>query len=164
MKHALDIGAKGPVYFIGRKVPQLLVCSLHCGVVDQDIDSTEFGDGPRDYLAAMTLLANVPGHEHGLLAGLPDPTRRFLGILVFVQVSNQYISALSRKGDRDGTSDSRVAAGDYRAAALEPCMATVALLTVIRNGIQLRGLARCGLLLLWKRRPGPGRAGINEHV
>src|SRR5437879_3851426 len=46
-------------------------------------------------------------------ASVFDQAPRFLGVLVFLQISNQHVRALAREGDGDRPSNAAIGAGDH---------------------------------------------------
>src|SRR3954470_18802054 len=97
----------------------------------------------------MRGIAQLSSDNHGLLARFLDPTRRLLRILVLGEVRDQYIGALARVSDRDGTTDPGVAAGDHGALAFELPAAVVTLLSVVGSWPQFGGRSGRRLLLGW---------------
>ena len=135
-----------------------LVRHLERGVADQHVDPAELLDGPGDDRAAVRGLADVAGDEDGLAAGLLDPGRRLLGVVVLVEVADQDVGTFAGVGDGDGPADAAVGAGDHGLLALEPSVADVALLAVVGLRVH-RGGGAGGLLLLGglrHDRPVPG--------
>ena len=95
----------------------------------------------------MILVGEVSGEEQRAPPGLLDPEGGLLGVgLLFGEIGDGDIGALTRERDRDRPPDAGVAAGDERALADESSRALVGLLAVI--GLGIHGRREAGLLLL----------------
>jgi hypothetical protein len=68
------------------------------GVIDEDIEPPEIAEPAIDELPAMSRVLHVAGHHDRAAAGLLDPARRLLCVVVLAKVRNQHIRTLSREG------------------------------------------------------------------
>ena len=96
-----------------------LEAGLMRGVVDQDIDAAQFFHAPIDDGAAMLGRADIACDQYRLASGVFDQAPRFLGVLIFLQISNQHVRALAREGDGDRPSNAAIGAGDDGFQSLE---------------------------------------------
>ena len=103
--------------------------------------------------AVAGLARTQVGLERERLAvlGLQERGGRVGVLLLLSEEGERDIGALAGEGDRDGTTDAGVAAGDQRAPAVELAGALVRLLAVI--GHRLHHLGQPGRLLLLRREP-----------
>src|SRR5690606_41263743 len=86
-----------------------------------------------------------------------------LGVLLLGgQVVDRDVGTLPREGDRDGSSDARVASRDERPPPLEPAGAAVGVLTDVRLRGAVRLQARFLLLLLGRGDPRVAGARVVE--
>ena len=131
------------------------------GVVDEDVEMPEFLDGAHDELLAMRRIRDVARHQRSLAAGLFDPARRLLCVLVLFEITDRDIGALARKGDRDRPADTGIRARDQRGATRELAAPFVGALAVI--GLR-RHLARLARRLLPRRFEGRLRTGVFRIV
>jgi hypothetical protein len=124
------------------------------GVVDENIDAAERLDGALDHGTAMRAIAQIARHEDGFSPFLLDQLLDLLRVVVFAEIGDQHVRPLARIGDRDGSPNAAVAAGDDRFQALEFAVALVAGLSVIRTRIHSAGPAGHRLLLVrvWRLR------------
>jgi hypothetical protein len=83
-----------------------------CGVVDEDIDPAELVGGALDDHLAAFGIADVAGDEDGLASLFLHQRFHFLCVVIFAQVGDQDVRALSGVRDRDSPADAAVAAGD----------------------------------------------------
>src|SRR6185437_3085600 len=102
------------------------------GVVDEDIDASEFRNSLVDDRAAMRGRSDIARHQHRFAAGFFHESPRLLRILVFVEIRNQDIRAFAREGNGDSPSNATIRARDYGPLSGELAGAAVALLAVIR--------------------------------
>src|SRR3954453_2038790 len=107
-------------------------------------------------LAAVCRLTDVTGSQHRFATRLLHPGRGVLGVLLLVEIADQYVRALPRIGDGDRLADAAVRTGDQRHLPGEPTGPGVALLTVIGRRRHLGGGAG-GLLLLGRLGHGASR-------
>ena len=154
----MDVGAEGPVPFLRGDVLELVVGALERGVVDQDVEPAELGDGALDDAPAVSLVGDVAGNQHDAAAGLLDPARGLARVVLLLgQVGDHDVGALAGEGDGYRAADAGIAAGDDRGAALELAAAFVRLLAMVGLGRHLGRVAGRLLLLLGL---GWGRAGV----
>lgn len=90
----------------------MFVGHLERRVVDQHINPAEPFDRLVHQGLAVCFLRQVTGQQQALTAGLFDPTCGFLGVFMFVEVSNGNIGAFTGEGDRHGATDATVGTGD----------------------------------------------------
>src|SRR4051794_32164013 len=147
MEQRAEVDREGAVPLLVRDLLERLVSHLERRVADEDVHPAELLDGLRDHGPAVGGVREVAGDQDGLLAGLLDPRRGVLRVLVLVEVGDEDVGALPGVRDRDGLADAAVGAGDDGGLAGEPAGAAIALLAVIGLGGQLRLGAGRGLLL-----------------
>ena len=121
-------------------------------VVDQNVDPAQLVDGGPNERAAMVGILDVSGTEHGLASCGLDQTLRLRGILVLVEVRQQYIRAFASVRDGDCAPDPAIGAGDQSALARQFVRSTVTVFAMIGDRLNGLGLTRHRLLLLGKRR------------
>jgi hypothetical protein len=76
------------------------------GVVDQNIDATEFADSLVHDRPAMRGVQNIAREQDGFAAGVLDQALGLLGVLMLAEIGDQQVGALARK-DRTVSSATR---------------------------------------------------------
>ena len=107
----------------------------------------------------------VAGHDHRSAPRLLHQPCGLVGVLVFVQVGDQDVRALTGEGERYGAPDAAVGTGDQRGLALQPARSGVGLLAVIGLGVEFALRTGWGLLLWWLGYDAPdcpARGGRNR--
>ena len=94
-------------------------------IVDQDVDAAQLGCCVVHDLATVCAVLDVARDQHALAAGAFDPTRRLLAVVMFAEVSNQQIGALTGEGYGDSATDAAVAARDDGPLPGQPARAAV---------------------------------------
>ena len=118
------------------------------GVVDDQVEPSEFRKRSLDDLLAVPLLSNVAGHGDARATALAHHARRFRGVVVLVQIRDQHVGTFARESQRHGATNAAVAAGDDRLLAQQPLRAAVRVFAEIRPRLHVRVSARIGLGLL----------------
>ncbi|MOA23378.1 hypothetical protein D3C78_1439960 [compost metagenome] len=131
---------------------------LERGVVDQDVDAAETFDRLFHQCPAMHLVRQVPRQQQALAAGLFNPARGFLRILLLIQIRHGYVGTFTGKGDGHRPANAAVAPGDQGDLAIQATRTFVALLTAVWIGIHFALGAGDGLLLF-----GEGWFGVVVH-
>jgi hypothetical protein len=128
------------------------------GVVDQDINAAEFGNGRADNGATMLRILDVARHQHASSPGIFHKPLCLLRVRILVVVANQDIGTLARKCERHSSADPTVTARDDRFLSGQTATATVAAFAVIGLWFHSGAAARHRLLLLREWRLGKVRA------
>src|SRR5215204_5043662 len=148
-EHRVEVGFQDAVELLGGDVGY--AARLHHlvgGVVNEDVYPLELVHGLLHDVLAVGLVPDVAGYPNRLPAGLLDHARRLLGVRLFLfEVGDQDVHALAREGERDGPSDTRVAARYDGLLTLEPAGAAVGLVAVVGLWLHLRLEARVLQLL-----------------
>src|SRR5581483_8259812 len=123
------------------------VRALVRGVVDEDVDAAEGRDRLLDHVAAVRRIGQIAGKEHGSPPRLLEPARGLTRVVVLLEVGDGDVGALACKRDRHSPPDPAVRARGKRPLPLEPPVAHIALLAVIRRRLHLVGATGRPLLL-----------------
>src|SRR6266480_2921059 len=122
------------------------------GVVDEYVDSAQLGHGHLDNASAVVRMLYIAGDKYSLLARILHKLLGLLGVVVLIQIGNDYVGALARICDGDRASDSAVRARDNRLLAVQATRPAVGLFAVIGQRLHQVRFAGHWLGLLWKRR------------
>jgi len=114
---------------------ELGVGALVRRVVDEHVDAPERLDSLVDDAPAVARIGQVTAYERCQAAFLLDPAGGLGRVLVFLEVGDQDVRAFPGKCDGDSPPDPAVAAGDDRLLPLEPPVAGIELLAVVRQRI-----------------------------
>jgi hypothetical protein len=117
VEHGVDVDAEGKLPLLVADVADIGEGCLVGGIVDEDVDTTEFADRRVYDLPAVLGRLDVARCENSLAARFLDPLLRFLRVLILVEIGNKHIRAFASIGDRHGPADSAVGAGDDRLLA-----------------------------------------------
>ena len=163
-EHGIEVGLERPIERLVGNVEDRLLAALSRGVVDQNVQPAQFLHRLLDHRTTEGLIADVTGQRHCLASGVADQRHDCLCIRLLVrQVTDGDIGAFAGKGDRCGTPDSRVSAGDQRLAPGEPVGAAVALFAMIRRWLHVPRKAGPGLRLLVEGRFRMQSLGIAQR-
>jgi hypothetical protein len=154
----MHVDRKGPLPFLVGNIFELFKGALMRRVVDQHVDPPERLGGLRNDAATMRRVGQVAGDEQGLPPLRLDQCLRLGGIVMFVEIGDEHVRALARKGQRDRAADAAVAAGDDRLFAREPARSLVARLAMIGARVHRSGATGDRLLLF-----GIGRGRVIGH-
>jgi hypothetical protein len=83
---------------------------LFGGVVDEDVEMAKFFNCLFYQILADAFIADVPGDRYTAPALLFDRLFGFFGIIIFVEIADDHVSAFLGKGDRHCTPDTAVSA------------------------------------------------------
>lgn len=107
-KHLQNITPKSTLHHIKINLRNVLAHDLLRGVVDEDVQRTEFLHVLLDGFAAGFVVHEVSWDEEALLAFLFDHALGFLGVLLFFgEVDDCYVGAFAGEEDCDGTAYAR---------------------------------------------------------
>jgi hypothetical protein len=94
-------------------------------------------------------VGQIARDQDRLAARFLDQCAHFRGIVVFVEVGDQYIGSLPGEGDGDRAADTAVGAGDHRRLTGELAASAIGLLATVGDGCHHR-LDSGYLLLLFR--------------
>jgi len=117
-------------------------------------------DRPLDNALAVPLVSQVAGHGDAGAPALAHHTCGLLRIVIFVQIRDQHIRALSREGDGNGPANAAITPGDDRLFVEQATATTIGMLAEVRPRSHLRLAAGVQLALVRIRRPRLGNGGI----
>ncbi len=117
------------------------------GVVDQDVELAERGEGFVDDLAADLAIGHVTGEGQAATPVLFDHSAGFLSVLMLVEVENCHVGALTGVEHGHRAADAAVTTGDDRHLAFELARRLVVFAAVFRARVHQPFLAGLGLLL-----------------
>ncbi|PAV74130.1 hypothetical protein WR25_09724 [Diploscapter pachys] len=158
IEHGMDVGREGQLPFLVADILQRLEAALVRGVVDQHVDPAERLHRLGDHGAALIGLRQVARDQYRLPPLRLDQRLGRLGIVMFVEIGDQHVGALARKGQGDRAADAAVAAGDDRLLAGKAPGALVARFAMVGARVHVLGTAGDRLLLF-----GIGRGGVIGH-
>jgi len=118
-EHREEVRLERAQQLVLRDVDDFLVQVLFSGVVDQDVELAEPVDGLLDKRFGVRRISQIPPNEQRLAPFLRDRVRRFLGVLVLLEVGDRDVTALPREQHRNSPPDPAVTTGDDRNLALE---------------------------------------------
>lgn len=102
-KHLQNITPKSTLHHIKINISNVLAHDLLRGVVDEDVQRTEFLHVLLDGFAAGLVVHEVSWDEEALLAFFFDHTLGFLGVgFFFREVDYGYVGAFAGEEDCDG--------------------------------------------------------------
>ncbi len=128
----IKVGLHGAVEIVGGKLCDIFTKLLPCGVDHQNIEAAKITDCFLYEFTAPGLVGDVAWKRDRHAAFRLDEGDDFFCIgLFFRQVGYRDVSALSRKGDGDGTTNAGVAAGDQSLAPRQLACAFVSFFAVI---------------------------------
>jgi len=108
----------------------------------------------------VALVSQVAGHGDAGSPALAHDACCLLRIVIFVQIRDQHIRALSREGDGNGPANVAITSGDDRLFVEQATAATIGMLAEVRPRSHLRLAAGVWLALVRIRRPRLGNGGI----
>ncbi len=95
------------------------LADLDAGVVDEDVEAPEGGDGGADEALGLRGDADVGAERDGLPAQLLDLRRDGARFVLLAVVVHGHVGALAREAQGDGLADAARAAGDEGGLAFE---------------------------------------------
>ena len=162
-EHRIHVRLEHRVELLGRDVLQVIDRMLLRGVVHQDVEPAHRLRRIGDELGAERLVADVAGQRGRLAARILDQAHDLARIrLLDGKVVEGDVRALPREGDRGGTADAGVAAGDQRLPADQLAAAAVARLAMVGLRVHRAREAWRVLLLRGEGRTRIGRAGVTD--
>src|SRR3954453_10513479 len=108
----MDIDPEGQLPFLVADFLDLLERGLVRRIVDHDVDATELSDRVVGDLAAMRGFLDVARDQQAFAAGLLDPARRLLGIIMLAKIGDHEIGAFAGEGYGNRATDAAVATRD----------------------------------------------------
>ncbi len=135
IEHRVDIDLEGQLPFVIGDVFERFETRLMGGIVDENIETAQLGNGLLDHRPALCRIADVARHEDGLASGVLDKAFRLVGVVVFAEIGNQDIGSLARKGNCHRPADAAICAGYDRLLPRELATTPIAVLTVV--GVRL---------------------------
>jgi hypothetical protein len=124
------------------------------GVVHEHVDPAKLGHGSLHEVAAMAGIRDIAGNDNTFSAGAFDELSCLHGILVFVEVGDQYVRALTREGEGDRAANTGVGPGYQYCLVMKPAGAAITVLPVVWPGVHRIAGTRHRPLLGLKWRPG----------
>ena len=149
-----DVRAERGVELLLGDVADPLLRELDGRVVDEHVKPAERLGRLLDGAAALCLLPHVGLDREAAPALLFDLPLGLLRVLVFVEVDDGDVGALSGEKDGDGAADAAVAAGDERGLPVE--LAGAAVVGLLELGARRHLVFVAGLVGLVLRRKGVG--------
>src|ERR1044072_1518740 len=147
----MDIDPESQLPFLVADLLDLLERGLVRRIVDQDVDATELSHRVVHDLAAMRSLLDVARDQQAFAAGLLDPARRLLGIIMLAEISDHQIGAVAGEGYGGRATDAAVAARDDRPLPGQAARAAVRGLAMVGHWFHVTRGAWHLLLLLGQR-------------
>jgi hypothetical protein len=151
-----NVCAESPLQLRAGDQAQRLLRKLDSGIVDDDVETTKFGDRLCNHITAELLIADVARQEQTTPTGGLDEVLRFLGILVLIQVHDRNIGTFLGKHHRDRAPNPAVATRDdgHLVAQLTGWL----VISSLRLGPRRHQVLPAGLflLLLWRQFLGFG--------
>src|SRR5205085_6543351 len=128
-----DVRSERPLELLLADVENRFLLLLIRGVVDEDVEPSEFLHDTIDERAALRATLHVESMRERATPRLFDEPHRFLRVAFFFlgEVADRDVRTFTRKRDRNCATNSAVAAGDDRRATVELSRSAIALLAMI---------------------------------
>ncbi len=110
---------------------------LLSGVVDENVELSEFREGLGNGLLALGLPSDVAFEEKALAAFFLHEGFGFLGVLFLLQINDRDVCSLPCESNRCGTANPGIASGDERYLAFQPVASFEGRILVFWRGIHL---------------------------
>lgn len=164
-EHGIDIRFEGRVELLVRDVRDRVHRMLFRGVVDENVEPSEFARGIRDELPAEGLILQIAGDRNSLPTGGADQLDDLFGIRLFHwQIVDRHVSAFPSKGNCGSPPHAGIASGYQSLSSRELARPLVAGLTMIRLGCHPASKPRRILHLAGKGGPRICINGVLERA
>jgi len=147
-----NVSAKSSLELGGTDIFDPLLRMLLGSVINQDVQPPKLKNRFLHSVLTKLFVAYISGYGQAATVFTRHQSFSFLGILMFIEVDNNYVRTFLRKGYSDCTADSAVSAGDQRYLAFELLRTMSSTILCARPRLHLILKARLAILLLPRTR------------